>query len=199
MRKLFFILCFIPFISYCQTNSEFILQKSFSGQRGNHCITNNDCFHLSPDNPNNISRTIFYTYEQDKNKQAIDTIDYAQIYGLILYSFKNEKDNSYVVSWKFEDEYVPTFFTYYIKDGKLMKIGNWIIAIPYNKYGCEYCDYSIEDIRIHQRDDEIEFSFLKDMRFIDLKNYDYDDWGAFEAGELILSFNIVSGELRVIK
>ena len=200
MKNLFFILFFIPFISYCQNGSEFILQKSLSFERGNNCITNNDCFSLSPDIPNNISRTIFYTYVLNGNKQTIDTIYYAHIYGLTLSNFKNENENSNVVFLKIEDEYVPTFFIYYIKYGKLMKIGEWIIAIPYIKYGCEYCDYSIEDIRIHQRNDEIVFSFLKDMRFVVMGEHynDYDDWGTFEEGKLKVSFNIADGSLKVI-
>ena len=44
-------------------------------------------------------------------------------YSLMLYNFKSEKDDSYVVLWKIELEHLPAFNAYYIKDGILMKIG----------------------------------------------------------------------------
>ena len=208
MKNLVFILLFIPLISYSQTDSEFVFQKTFPEQRWSNCISDNNCFSLSWDH---INLTIFYTYGLGGNKQAIDTIGNAGIYGLTLNNFKNEKDNSDVVILKMESEYVPFFNVYYLKYGKLMKIGEWTISVPRDKYNCEYCDYSIEDIRIHQRNDEIVFSFLKEVEFVVYSKYydyddgdtrlfyNYDDWGTFKAGELKVSFNIVDRSLKVIE
>jgi len=202
MKKLFFILFFVPLISYCQTDSEFILQKSIGfGGVGNNCITNNDCFSLSPfDFPNNFYRTIFYTYKQEANKQVIDSIS-DDFYNIKLNSFKHEKNNSYVILLRMESEYISTFYIYYIKEGKIMKIGIWDVLVPYEKYNCEFCGYSIEDFRIHQRNDDIEFSFLKDVRFFVWKDHhgNSEDWGTYNAGELKVAFNIADGTIREIK
>jgi hypothetical protein len=64
----------------------------------------------------------------------------------------------------------------------------------------DYLDYSVKDIRIHQKNDEIEFSFLKDMQFTVITDeYKYDTWGSFKAGELLISFNITDMKLKKIE
>ena len=52
MKKLFFILFFVPLISYCQTDSEFIFHDSITVKRGINCISLNDCFYFSNDDKN---------------------------------------------------------------------------------------------------------------------------------------------------
>jgi hypothetical protein len=123
------------------------------------------------------------------------------LYGSILNIFKNEKDNSYVVIWKIDGEFVPAFYLYFIKDGKLKKIGEWeIIELPGEIFP-DYLDYAVNDIYISKKNDEIEFSFLKDVKFIVFReNFRYsDDWGIFEADKLKISFNIVNGMLKKIE
>ena len=62
---------------------------------------------------------------------------------------------------------------------------------------CDSGDYSVKDIIIHKKNDEIEFSFLKDANFeVITEDYDYDDWGEFKAGELKVSFNIVDETVK---
>jgi len=134
-----------------------------------------DCLYLTLDSTFAFSKNginyyddyyyLYYSYGNE-HRQIIDSIDPAGIYTSMLYGFKNEIGNSYVFLWKMESEYNPYFNAYYISKGKIVKIGEWKMAVPYVEYNCEYCDYSIEDIRIHQRDDEIEFSFLRNMSFV---------------------------------
>jgi len=198
MKKIYIILFFIPFISCCQTDTEFILQKKLLFEWGkDYCISKNDCFFLDMDTNGVIIMS--YSSERYKNKQAIDSIDDAGLYGTALYSFQNETDNSYVVLWKNEGEYNPYFNIYYLSKGKVVKIGEWMILIPHIVYNCEYCDYSAEDILIHQKNNEIEFSFLNDTDFVILREYsNYDDWGTFKAGKLKVSFNIVDGTVKKV-
>lgn len=208
MKKIFFILFFIPFISYCQSDTEFKLQNSISVEWGKNCISQMDCFYLSLDSALTFSDDdiydyyyiLYYSYGKE-NRKTIATGDFSDLgYDITLNIFKNETNNSYVVIWKIEMEYVPSFYVCYIRDGIIMKIGEWGIAIPYIEYHCEYCDYAIEDIRIHQRDNEIEFSFLKNMNFVNLSTDIYnDDWVLYKAGNLKISFNIVDGLLKVIE
>ena len=208
MKNLFFILFLIPFISFCQADSEFVFKDSISVDWGKNCISKMDCFFLNLDstllfNDEDIYEyyyTLYYLCENG-NKQTMATGYWEDLgYNVTLYSFQSEKNKSYVVLWKFEFEYNPYFNAYYIHNGKILKIGEWGIAVPYTEYNCEYCDYSVEDIRIYQRDNEIEFSFLKNMNFIDtsvdINNY---DWISYKAGELVLSFNILNESLKVIE
>ena len=123
---------------------------------------------------------------------------FRSVYSISLNSFKHEKNNSHVVLFRMEGEYIYTFYIYYINEGKIMKIGEWGVAVPYDKYNCEFCDYSIEDIQIHQRNDNIEFLFLTDARFF-VEGDHYEDWGTFDAGELKVAFNITDGTIRKIK
>jgi hypothetical protein len=117
------------------------------------------------------------------------------LYGSTLNSFKSTKDNSYIVFWKIEMEFAPLFYVYYIKDGKLMKIGEWEIIAPCDT--CDTGDYSVEDIQIFQKDEKIEFLFLKEIRFVNFSTYyDSELWGTFETGELTIAFNLVDGTLK---
>jgi len=118
----------------------------------------------------------------------------------MLYSFKSQKSDSYVIVWKIEHEHYPTFNTYYVKDGKILKIGEWgIFTPPLADEYYDYFDYSVEDIRIHQKNDEIGISFLKDIEFVDYSEGYSNDWTSYKAGTFTLSFNVVSGEVRRIE
>ena len=197
MKKVFFILLFIPLISYCQNDNEYRFQNVSQLDWDNYCISRMDCFDLSFD----INYCILlYTHGKEK-KQMIDTVFSQMLYGSTLNSFKSQKDNYYLVLWKIEGEFVPTFYAYYVKDGKIMKIGEWVLFVPCKT--CETVNYLIEDIKIFQNDDEIEFIFLKETSFVaykDLsKSLDHEDWGSFQAGELIVSFNIVDGTVKRVE
>jgi len=200
MKRLFFIWFFIPLISYCQTDSEFKLQNSISVEWGKNCINEMDCFYLSLDT-NEYVYSLYYSFENENMKQ-IATGDWTElVYSADLHSFQNENANSYIVLWEKANEYNPFFTIFYLFDGKIVKIGEWGIAISRIDYYCEFCDYSVEDIRITQKNDEIEFSFLKDIGFmiVTKEYYDYDDWELFKAGELIISYNIVDGMVKRIE
>ena len=198
MRNLFFILFLLPIISYSQTNSEFNLQHSIEFDEKKHeCIAENYCFFLDL-NTNAFSVTLYYSFGRNGNKQSLETMDISDFqYGSTLSSFKNETNNSYIVIWKRESEFAPLFYVYYIKEGILMKIGEWGITEPCDT--CDTGDYLIENIRIYQKSYEIEFLFLKETRFAVFKeNFDYEDFGTYKAGNLVVSFNIVDEALKVI-
>ena len=189
MIRVSFILLFVSLISCGRTGSEFEFQDSFQVNSGETiCINTNDCFHFGADSSFCYS-IMSYSYE---NKRTVDTLDYT-IYGATLNSFKSQEDSSYVVLLKIEREFHPTYNLYYIKDEKLIKIGELEIFTP-----CETCDtfdYSIEDIRIFRRDKEIEFDFSKDANYLDTEE---GNWNLYKAGTLKLSFNIVAGSLKKV-
>ena len=85
------------------------------------------------------------------NKQVVAKGDMDDLlYGSTLNSFRSEKDNSYIVLLKNNNEYSPTFKAYYFKNGRLLIIGDWGINAPSpNKKMPDYLDYSVENIRIH--------------------------------------------------
>jgi len=200
MKKSLFVFFFIPFISYCQIDNEFKVQNVSQDNWDNFCISKMDCFDLSFGRVPTDYCILFYSYEENK-KQMIDTVFSQMLYAYPLYSFKSQQDNSYVVLWKIGGEYGPIFYYYYLKDGNLMKIGEWNFLEPCNT--CDYFDYSLNDIRIFYKNDEIEFLFLKETSFgvyKDLsKSFDYDYWGVFKAGELVVSFNPVDGTVKRVE
>ena len=207
MKKIVFILLFVPLIFYSQTDSEFIFQKSFSPGLSETCINEEYCFSLSWDLPYNYN-ILYYSYEGG-TKQLIDTV-FAHV--STLNCFKNEEDNSYVVLWNIYEGGDPSYiyYVYYVRDGKLMKIGEWGITedLDIHRFGLSLA-YSVRDIRIHRKNDIIEFLFLKGTSFfVYEENFKYDDWskyfkgdywGTFKAGELKVSFNIVDRSLKVIE
>ena len=207
MKRFFFIWLFIPFISYCQNDNEFRLQSVSQDDWDNFCISKMDCFSIENtiddfDEIGMFYYILYYSYGKSKNKQAVDSVDDTSLlYGNLLYSFNSQKDNSHIVLWKIDGEHVPLFYLYYIKNGKLIKIGEWLITEPCDT--CDGLDYSISDIRIFHKNDKIEFLFLKETSFGIYKelskSLDFDDWGTFKAGELVVSFNIVDGTVRRVE
>ena len=178
----------LPLSSRDLIESEFKLQNTFPiGTISNANISTMDHFYLKF-NADSSYYSLQYSYENEIN-QTIETIEYPSIlYGSMLYSFESRKNNSYVVLWKNKNEYFPVFYAYYIQDGKLMKIGEWAVYTLCKT--CDTQDYSIEDIRISQQDDEVVFLFLKDVEFMDYKEGDKGSLKSFKAGALTLSFNI---------
>jgi len=202
MKKMYLIFLFIPFISCCQSDSEFIFQNSFpvKWDEDNICISKEDCF-LFTNIPNDYKMIIFYSNEKYNKKQLIDTLYWADFpYKSTLNIYKSEKYDSYIVLWKNDYEHSPIFDVYYIKYGKLIQIGCWIINTPYpiNEI-TDFLDYSVKNIRIRQKRNTVEFSFSKDMAFIDYSKEKNDNWGSFKAGELILSFNTVDGTVKRVE
>jgi len=199
MKNFLFILFLLPVISHCQTDSEFVFQNSIEVDWDEYyCINESYCFFLDLDTSDD-QVTMYYSLRKNGNKQTLEIMDISGLtYGSDLNIYKNKTDNSYIVIWKRESEFAPSFYVYYIKKGILKRIGEWGITEPCDT--CDTGDYSIENIRIYQRDNEIEFSFLADANFVIFKeDYHYDDLGTFEAGELKISFNTVDGLLKVIE
>jgi len=195
MKKIFLFLFLIPYISYCQTYSDYLLQKSKKVDWNETiCTSEKNCFYVISDK-DLFFEFLYYLYGKDGNKQLIDS-SWIDGYGSTLHSYFSQKNTSYVVLWEIEGEHFPTFNSYYLKDGKIIKIGEWGISSF-----CETCDYSgylIGNIRVYQYDEEIQFSFLEDLAFLDLKKGNYDDWGLFAGGELIVSFNIADGTVKKV-
>jgi len=208
MKRIFVICLFFPLISCSQTSSVFNLQNSIPLEWGKNCISEMDCFYLSLDSVLVFDDDDIYDYNYNLNysygnneKQIVASGDFDDLlYGSTLNSFRCEKDNSNIVFLKIHYEYLATFKVYYLKNGKLLMIGDWGINTPLpSKKMLDNLDYSIEHIRIHQKNDVIEFSFIKDVQFKIIKeNNNFDDWGTFKAGELIVSFNTVDGLLKRI-
>jgi hypothetical protein len=160
MAKVCFLLFLLPFISCINTNSEFKFQDSFLVSVGDSiCINDKDCFFCISDD-NLFYTTMYYSHEKSENKRKVDAVEFI-LYSSTLYNFKLQKNNSCVVLWKIEREFTPIFNAYYIYEGELMKIGEFEIYMPCKS--CDIFDYSIQDIQIFQRDEEIEFSFFKDI------------------------------------
>ena len=189
MARVYFLLFLLPFISCININSEFELQESFSVSLENSiCINAKDCFFCVSDS-SLFYETMYYSQGGSENNQKIDAVEFIH-YSSTLYSFKSQKSSSYVVLWKIEREFTPIFNAYYINEGKLMKIGELGIYMPCDT--CDTFDYSIQDIRIFQRDKEIMLSFLKDIYYMDKST---NIWTLYDTETLKLSFNIVNGLL----
>jgi hypothetical protein len=194
MKELYFIILLFFFVSCNKDNSEFKIQKSFTVRLGNNFITPQDCFCLSSDSVS-FSFILYYSYGEQRYKSAIDTFDYSDIqYGAKLYGFKSSVNNSNVVLLKIENEFFPTFKVYYVKEGKLIKIGYWGVFTPCDT--CDFQDYLIEDIRIFQRNNKIVFLFLEDVKYLNYENLHNDSWEFFKAKTLMLPFNINAKSLK---
>jgi len=191
MKNVRFLLFLFSFISCDATDSEFRFQNSFPVGKDSNCISAKDCFSL--DNDSNFFYTMCYSHNNG-NKQSIDTVnDTDLLYGSTLNSFKLQENNSYVILWKIKHEFTPSFNAYYVRNGKIIKIGEWGMFTP-----CETCDiqdYSIEDVLIYQRNGKIEFLFSKDVEYIDYGEDIYrNNWVSYKAGTLTFSFDITNME-----
>ena len=185
MKKVCYLFFLFSFVSCYQNDLEFKLQNSFSVEGDSNYISEKDCFYFCTDS-NLFSLTMYYSYGKYGDKQMIDTMDYTDMqYGSTLNSFKSEKNNSYVVLWKIKHEFSPIFKVYYVRDGKLIKMGVLTIYTPCET--CDYLDYSIEDMQIFQKNNEIKISFLKNIYYWDTEK---NEGTLYDAETLILSFNI---------
>ena len=181
----YFILCLFSFVSCSELDSKFEIQNSFSlNNESDICISTEDCFSCISDS-NLFYKIMHYSYGgSEEKKQIVDTVEFTPYFST-LHSFKSQKNNSYVVLWKIESEFIPIFNAYYIKDGVLMKLGEFKVYLPCES--CDVFDYSIENIQIRQRNKEIEFLFLKDLYYMDRN---IDAWTLYKARALMLHFNI---------
>jgi len=203
MKKSLFVFFLIPFISCCQIDSEFLLQKSIKVEWGkNICISKNDCFHIKNDSELYFE-FLYYSHNRCENMRKIDSSGISA-YGSVLNNFKSKKDSSYIMIWKIELENTPLFKFYYINNGIVKKIGeDWLIYTPpTGEYHYDYFDYSVNDIHIYQKkNDEIEFVFSENVDFLDHSKilFNSDDWVSFRSGELILYFNITDGTVKRVE
>ncbi len=190
--KIYFILCLLPFISCGQVHTEFNLQNSFPVTlEESVCINADDCFCFSSDS--NVSYLMMhYPDVKCEKKNLVDTVDFSP-YKSMIHSFKSQKKNTYVVLWETEYEYFPVIIAYYIAAGKLVRMGE--LKISLHCQSCESLDYLIKYIQIFQEKDEIEISFVKDLKY---KENDDSEWQLFKAGTLKYRFNTETNELRVV-
>ena len=190
MVRIYFILLLLPFASCGQANFEFKLQNSFLVDlKTPVCINKNDCFCFSSDS-NVFYLMMYYPDANCEKKKLVDTVEFSP-YESTIHSFKSQKNNTYVVLWEIEYEYFPVILAYYIVEGKLVRIGELEISLPCQS--CESFEYPIKDIKILQAKDEIEISFLKDIKY-----KENNEWKLFKAGDLKYSFNIKTKKLKHI-
>lgn len=190
MKRIFFIMLLLPFVSCGQANQEFKLLNSFPvNLKIPVCVTKNDCFCFSSDS-NMFYLVMHYSDAKCENQKLVDSVEFSP-YKSTVHSFKSQKCNSYVVLWETEYEYIPTILAYYITEERFAKIGELEISLPCQS--CESLEYPIKDIQILHKKEEIEISFLKDINY---KEKDSDEWIFFKAGTLRYSFNPVSDEFK---
>jgi hypothetical protein len=192
MIRIYFILFLLFFVS-CETNEDFTFQNSYSIDfKIPTCITKNDCFCFSSDS-NLFSLMMYYSDAKCEEKKLIETVEFSP-YNSTVHSFKSQKDNSYVVLWETEYEYIPIIQAYYIFEGRLMKIGELEISLPCQS--CESFQYPIKEIKIFQRKEEIEISFLNDVNY---RATGSNEWKLYKAGTLKYRFNKKTNELKHIR
>lgn len=188
--RFFFIVLLLPFVSCGQANQEFKLQNSFLvNLKTPVCITNNDCFFFSSDS-SMFYLVMHYSDAKYENQKLVDSVEFSP-YKSTIHSFKSQKNNSYVVLWETEYEYIPIIQAYYIAEERLAKIGELEISLPCQT--CESLEYPIKDIQILHKKEEIEISFLKDINY---KEKDSSEWKLFKAGTLRYYFNPISNEFK---
>ena len=183
MRQIYSSLLLLLFFSCGSINTEFRLQKSsLNSLKKALCLNENNCFLMDSDSSlTNIK--LYYLNSNLKHKQLVDSVEFTP-YKSIIHSFKSQKNNSYVILWETEYEYVPVILAYYIEDGKLLKMGELNISLPCQS--CESFEYPINDIQIQQKNNDIEISFLKD---VNPREKDNIQWKTYKPGALRLCFN----------
>lgn len=192
MKNIWIILFFIAFASCGQVHSEFKLQNSYQvSTKSPVCINAKNCFYFQSDDYLNYL-IIHYSDVKSAHKVLLDSIEFSP-YASTLHSFKSKIDSSYVVLWETKYEYFPIILAYYLKGGKVVKIGELEISLPCN--GCESFEYPIKEILITQTNKEIEFSFLKDVNFW---NQEINERQIFKPGTFKYQFNIETNELRPV-
>lgn len=190
MLRIYFILFLLPFVSCGQVHTKFKLENSYPVSLKNAvCISATDCFCFSSDS-NLYYLMMYYSNAKCENQKLVDTVEFSP-YKSTVHSFKSQKNNSYVVLWETEYEYISVIKAYYIAEGRLAEMGELKISLPCQS--CESLDYPIKDIQILHKKEEIEISFLKDVNY---KEKDSDEWKLFKAGALKYHFNTVSNEFK---
>lgn len=183
-------LLLLPFVSCGQTNSEFKLQDSFLIKQNEPiCINEKNCFYFTCDS--GFSYLKMYYITGDEHKKLIDSVEFSP-YKSRIHSFKSQKDNSYVILWETEYEYFPVIIAYYVSEDELVKIGQLEISLPC--VSCESFEYPIKDIQVFKKNEEIEISFLKDVRY---KAKDTEQWKEYKSESLKFYFNILNKEFKV--
>ena len=130
--------------------------------------------------------------EQNIPKTTVDTIDYSP-YKSKLYSYVSEDRKEYVILWVTEYEYYPDIIAYYLKEHQLFKIGRLEISRPCPS--CESFEYPIESIIVIKINDNIEFSFSKDVNF----KLNDTEWKLYKPGLLKYQYNILQKKVEIIR
>ena len=123
---------------------------------------------------------------------TIDSVDVSPYKSMVyIYTLKRDKKEMVVV-WETEFESLSYFLAYYLIGKQLFKIGELKIALS-----CTTCDdacYPIKSIRISKVNDDIEFSFLKDL------DYGVSDsgWETYKAGTFKYQYSILQKKLKVV-
>lgn len=183
-------LLLLPFFSCGQSNSELKLQNSFPiKQKEPICINEKNCFYFTSNS--DVSYLKMYYLDEDKQKKLIDSVEFSP-YKSRIHSFKSQKDNSYFILWETEYEYLPVIIAYYVSEDELVKIGQLEISLPC--ISCESFEYPIKDIQVFKKNEEIEISFLKNVRY---KAKDTEQWKEYKSESLKFYFNILNKEFKV--
>ena len=190
MKKILFVFLLLSFTSCGQTVFEFKLLNSFPVKINNPvCIDKESCFCFSSDS-NLYYLVMHYSDKECEVKQLVDSVEFSP-YKSAMHSFKAPKTNSYVILWETQYEYYPIILAYHIEQGTITKMGEIDIALPCQS--CESFEYPVKDIRIIQKKDDIEISFLKDASHKEKGN---SEWKLFKAGTLKYYYNSTTGEFR---
>lgn len=178
------------FVSCGDSISEFKLQNSFyiKLQDSVH-INTQDCLYFSSDS-SLYQLFMYYTNVEMGNKILIDSVEFSP-YKSMIYSYKLQDNDSYIVLWETEYEFYPQIYAYYITtEEEIIKIGELLISLP-----CQSCDnfeYPIENIKILKNKKNIEFSFLKDVNY---KPKEGSVWQLYKAGALKCIYNTETNNL----
>jgi hypothetical protein len=189
MKRYFILQIFVLAFMSCTQTSPFTFQPgTLVDFEQAICIAKDNCLYFDSDS------NLFYMrlYYSDKRKPPIDSVEFSP-YKSAIYSFKSQKNNSYIVLWETEYEYAPTIKIYYIANRNLLQIGDLPICSACQSY--ESFEYPIKDIQIVQNNAEIEFSFLTDVA---ARDNDSEDWKIYEAGKLKYCFNTVNKDFRKV-
>ncbi len=190
MTRVYIILLLLPLVSCGQSNLEFELLNSFPiNLKEPVCINTRDCFYFSSDS-NLYYLVMSYSDVQCEKKKLIDSVDFSP-YSSKIHVFKLQKNNTYVVLWETEYEYLSILIAYYLEAGRIFRMGELEISLPCQS--CESMEYPIKDIRIQEKKNEIEISFLKEVNY---KEKNSSQWNTYKPGVLKFHFNKLSKEFK---
>jgi len=196
MMKIFFLTVLLLQFSllWAQTKYDFKLTKSVQFNAGKSMYLNsNNCLCFKSDN--SFSYLIMYHSNYGCKRNAlmiVDTVDVTP-YTSKVHSFCSDNDKKeFVVLWETKYESLSYILAYYLIGNQLFKIGELKISLSCPT--CEYFGYPIKSIGIRKVNDNIEFSFLKDLDY----RISESEEKTFKPGEFKYRYNISQKKLEVV-